>query len=383
MNISKHVEAMPASGIRAMFDLAAKYDDVVSFCIGEPDFETPQNVIEAGKFALENGYTKYVPNSGIPELREAIAEKMRRENGIDVKAENVMINNGACQSLMSAMQVIMDAGDEIILPDPCFPNYIGQIMLVGAKAVMVGCLEENAFHIKAEDIEKAITPRTKAIVLNSPCNPTGAVLSESELKEIAEVVKKHDLIVISDEPYDTIVFDGKTACSIASFPGMFEHTITINSFSKSHAMTGWRVGYAVAPKNVIDAMILIQESLSSSVNAAAQYAAAQALKGQQETTAYMTAEYEKRRNLLVKGLNEIKGISCIVPEGAFYAFVNIKGTGLTSVELATKLIEEAQVVLTPGSAFGDFGEGYIRISYASSEEKLQEGINRMKKVLNK
>lgn len=382
MNISKRIDNMPASGIRAMFEIAANYDNVISLCIGEPAFETPKNVVEACKSALDNGFTKYVSNSGIQELREAVADKVRKNNNINASAENVMINFGAGQALMSSMQSIMDVNDEILIPDPCFPNYIGYAKLAGIKPVMVNTYEKNKFHITAEEIEKSITPQTKALLLNSPSNPTGAALTEDELKEIAEVVKKYNLIIISDEPYETIIYDDKKHYSIASFPEMLERTITINSFSKTYAMTGWRVGYAVAPKQIVNAMTKLQESLTSSVTSFAQFGALEALTGSQESVRMMKEEYEKRRNLLVKGLNEINGFSCNMPEGAFYAFPNITGTGLSSFDLAKKLIEDVQVVTTPGSAFGNCGEGYLRLSYASDEATLQEGIDRIKTVLN-
>lgn len=381
MNTSIRVNNMPSSGIRAMFEIAAKYDDVISLCIGEPAFQTPKNIIEAAKTALDNGLTKYASNSGVQELREAVADKVSKSNNINVTADNIMITFGAGQALMSSMQSIMDIDDEILIPDPCFPNYVGYAQLAGLRPVMVNTFEKDKFHIKAEEIEKSITAKTKALLLNSPSNPTGAVLSKEELEEIAEVVKKHNLIVISDEPYETILYDDKQHYSIASFPGMFEKVITVNSFSKTYAMTGWRVGYAVAPENIVVSMTKLQESLTSSVTTFAQYGALEALKGSQKSVSTMRKDYEKRRNLLVKGLNEIKGFSCIMPEGAFYAFPNIKGTGLSSFELAKKLVEDVQVVTTPGSAFGDCGEGYLRISYASDEATLQEGIDRIKSVL--
>jgi len=381
MKISNHVECIPASQIREMFELASKYDDVISLCIGEPDFETPANIVEAGVKALRSGYTKYVPNAGIPQLREAVAEKIRINNQVDVTWENVIITFGAGQSLMSTMQVILNPNDEVIVPDPCFPNYLGYISLAGGKPIMAETFEKDRFHITNEAIERVITPNSKAVLINSPSNPTGAVLSTEELQKIAETAKRHNLIVISDEPYDTIIYDGRENHCIASLPGMAEHVIIINSFSKSYAMTGWRIGYTVAPKNIIDAMTKLQESLSSCVTASVQMAAVEALIGPQDAVQNMKCVYEKRRNLFVQGLNEIEGISCIVPEGAFYAFPNITKTHMSSFELAKFFIEEVQVVATPGSAFGDCGEGFLRFSFAASEENLEKGIGRMKKAL--
>ena len=381
MKISRKVSALPASGIRRMFDLAAGYENVINLCIGEPDFDTPEHIIEAGCYALHHGYTKYVANAGLPELREAVAAKMERVNRIPCRTENVMITNGAGQSLMSVIQCVTEPGDEVIVPDPGFPNYLGYMSLARVTPVPAAAKEENEFRLQAEDIEAHITEKTSAIIINSPCNPTGAVMDREELIRIGELAEKYNLNIISDEPYETILYDGRELFSLASVERFRNRVVTVNSFSKSYAMTGWRVGYTVGPAELIRAMTLLQESLTSSVNAAAQYAAAVALDSDQTATVQMKDVYEKRRNTLVKGLNDIRGMSCIRPGGAFYAFVNIKETGMTSMELAQRLIEKCQVVTTPGSAFGNAGEGYIRISYASATEVLQEAVERMKKEL--
>ena len=373
-------DSMPVSGIRKMFALAAEYDNVINLCIGEPDFETPQHIIDAGSYALNHGYTKYVANSGLPILRKAIAEKMVAENGIQCSENNVMVTNGAGQALMSAIQCSLNPGESVIIADPYYPNYLGYFALAGVEVIPVSTKEQEHFHLTANAIRKAMKPSTKAILINSPSNPTGAVLSLDELKAIAELAKEKNLIVISDEPYESIVYDGRKNYSIASLPDMFERTITINSFSKTFAMTGWRVGYAVAEESFIKAMTVMQESLTSSVNAASQYAAYVALKSEKDDVENMRKTYEERAELLSKGLNKIKGFSFTKPEGAFYAFVNIKDTGLTSAEVSQKLIEECQVITTPGSAFGDAGEGYIRISFASSLEILIEALKRIQSV---
>lgn len=373
-------DSMPVSGIRKMFALAAEYDNVINLCIGEPDFETPQHIIDAGSYALNHGYTKYVANSGLPILRKAIAEKMVAENDIQCRENNVMVTNGAGQALMSAIQCSLNPGESVIIADPYYPNYLGYFALAGVEVIPVPTKEQEHFHLTANAIRKAMKPSTKAILINSPSNPTGAVLSLNELKAIAELAKEKNLIVISDEPYESIVYDGRKNYSIASLPDMFERTITINSFSKTFAMTGWRVGYAVAEESFIKAMTVMQESLTSSVNAASQYAAYVALKSERDDVENMRKTYEERAELLSKGLNKIKGFSFTKPEGAFYAFVNIKDTGLTSAEVSQKLIEECQVITTPGSAFGDAGEGYIRISFASSLEILIEALKRIQSV---
>ena len=373
-------DSMPVSGIRKMFALAAEYENVINLCIGEPDFETPQHIIDAGSYALNHGYTKYVANSGLSILRKAIAEKMVAENDIQCSENNVMVTNGAGQALMSAIQCSINPGESVIIADPYYPNYLGYFALAGVEVIPVPTKEQEHFHLTANAIRKAMKPSTKAILINSPSNPTGAVLSLDELKAIAELAKEKNLIVISDEPYESIVYDGRKNYSIASLPDMFERTITINSFSKTFAMTGWRVGYAVAEESFIKAMTVMQESLTSSVNAASQYAAYVALKSEKDDVENMRKTYEERAELLSKGLNKIKGFSFTKPEGAFYAFVNIKDTGLTSAEVSQKLIEECQVITTPGSAFGDAGEGYIRISFASSSEILIEALKRIQSV---
>ncbi len=373
-------DSMPVSGIRKMFALAAEYDNVINLCIGEPDFETPQHIIDAGSYALNHGYTKYVANSGLSILRKAIAEKMVAENDIQCSENNVMVTNGAGQALMSAIQCSLNPGESVIIADPYYPNYLGYFALAGVEVIPVPTKEQEHFHLTANAIRKAMKPSTKAILINSPSNPTGAVLNLDELKAIAELAKEKNLIVISDEPYESIVYDGRKNYSIASLPDMFERTITINSFSKTFAMTGWRVGYAVAEESFIKAMTVMQESLTSSVNAASQYAAYVALKSEKDDVENMRKTYEERAELLRKGLNKIKGFSFTKPEGAFYAFVNIKDTGLTSAEVSQKLIEECQVITTPGSAFGDAGEGYIRISFASSSEILIEALKRIQSV---
>ncbi len=381
MKLSNRIDKLPVSGIRAMFTLAEKYDNTINLCIGEPGFDTPQHIIDKGCWALQNGYTKYVANAGIMPLRKAIADKMNKENGFDIKAENVMVNFGAGQALMETMQVILNPGDDILVPNPCFANYFGYITLAGANAIMVPTYEKDHFHIKADILEKYVTEKTKAVFINTPCNPTGAVTPLEDLEKIAEFAKKHDLIVVSDEPYEKIIFGDHKHVSIATLPGMFERTITVNSFSKTYAMTGWRLGYAVADAEVVKAMVKVQGPLTANVTAAMQVAGEEALTGDQGCIDDMVKEYLKRRDILVKGLNEINGISCIMPEGAFYAFANIQATGMTAKEVAVKLLDEVQVVTTPGDAFGPAGEGFLRFSFAASEEDIVEALKRMKKCL--
>jgi len=381
MKLSEKAKKLPASGIRAMFALAERYENPINLCIGEPGFATPQHIIDKGCWAWNHGYTKYVSNPGMAVLREAVAEKLNRENGFSVRPENVIVTFGANQALFSALQVTLNPGDEVLVPNPCFANYFGYIALAQAVAVPVPTYEADHFHVKAANLEKYITDKTRMVIINSPCNPTGSVTPKEDLIEIAGLAKKHNLIVVADEPYEHILFDGSEHFSIASLPGMFERTITANGFSKTYAMTGWRIGYGVAEEDVVKAMTLVLASTTSNVTAAVQLAAVEALQGSQECVASMNAEYLKRRDILVQGLNEVKGISCIKPEGAFYAFANIQGTGMTSKEVAIKLLEDVQVVTTPGDAFGPAGEGYLRFSFAASEEDIRESLVRIKRCL--
>lgn len=381
MQMSKSALTMPTSGIRAMTVLAAKYDNVLSFGLGEPDFPTPQNIINAGRNALDEGWTKYVANQGIAPLLSALAEKMRKYNGMEyVTEENLHITFGAGQALLLTMETILEPGDEVIVPTPCFPNYFGYIHMAGGTSVIVPTCEENGFRVTAEEIKAKITTRTKAIILNSPCNPTGAVLTEADIRQIAAVAVEHNLIVISDEPYEAIIYDGQKNFSIGSIPEMKDLVITINSFSKSYAMTGWRIGYVAAPVEVREQMTLLQESMGSSVTAACQIAACEAITGSQESVERMRRQYERRRDILVEGLNQVQGFSCIKPGGAFYVFPNVKSFGISSQDLAVKILDQVQVLTTPGSAFGDSGEGYLRFSYASSEETIREGLTRLKRM---
>ncbi len=381
IDISTRALNMPTSGIRAMTVLASKYDNVVSFGLGEPDFPTPKNVVDAGCHALQEGWTKYVANQGIPQVLSALAAKMRSYNGMPyITEDNIHITFGAGQALLLTMETILEPGDEVIIPTPCFPNYFGYVHMAGGKSVVVPTKEENGFRVTASDIKEKITSKTKAILINSPCNPTGSVLEEKDIREIAQVALEYNLVVISDEPYEAIIYDGQKSFSIGSIPEIRDNVITVNSFSKSYAMTGWRVGYVVAPKAVREQMTLLQESMGSSVTAACQVAACEGLLGPQDSVDAMCKEYEKRRNILVEGLNQVKGFSCITPGGAFYAFPNVKSFGIPSQELAEKILDKVQVLVTPGSAFGEGGEGYLRFSYASSEEAIREGIRRLKNM---
>ncbi len=380
MRISQRAKGVPRSGIREMFDMAPKYKNVISLGIGEPGFPTPEHIVEAGAKALYEGHTKYTPNAGISDLRKAIAERASLD-GLSVDQQNVIVTTGAGEAILLALLSTVDPGDEVLLPGPAWPNYFGQVALSGAQLKFVKTYDHDHFHLKAEAIEKAVGERTRAIIINSPSNPTGAVLSEEELEDISRIVLSHNLVVISDETYSNILFDGRKHTSIASLPDMADHTIVTNSFSKTYAMTGWRVGYAIGPSDVISQMAKLQESVSSCVNAAAQQACLVALRGPQDCVKEMVEGYRERRDLLLSGLAELPGIDCLMPEGSFYAFPNITKFGLSSKEFALMLLEKAQVVVVPGTAFGEGGEGYLRVSFCGSIESIKEALSRLQNLL--
>ncbi|MCI8513154.1 MAG: pyridoxal phosphate-dependent aminotransferase [Lachnospiraceae bacterium] len=378
MRISEKAAQIPASGIRKMFQIAAHYPDVVNLCIGEPGFPTPSHIVEAGCRALRDGFTKYTPNAGLLPLREAIAEKLERDNHIRTDPETeLIVTTGSGEAILLALLAAVNPGEEVILIEPCWPNYYGHITLAGARTVTVPARGENGFIPETEQIEQALSSKTRAILINSPSNPTGAVIPGKLLRQICDLVRKHDLVLISDEPYEKFYYGQTAPESPASFEGMKDFCITINSLSKTYAMTGWRVGYAAGPAHMISSMVKLQESVSSCVNAAAQTASAEALKGPQDSVLFMRKEYQKRGELMVDGLNRCHGIQCRMPDGAFYAFADIRGLGLSSQEAAELLIRKTRVIATPGSAFGPAGEGYLRFSFASPEEEIREALRRM------
>lgn len=366
-------------------ELKAKGMDIVNFGVGEPDFDTPEHIKEAAIKAIKEGFTKYTPVGGIDELKEAIIEKLERDNGLKYGKENIIVSCGAKHSLYNIAQALFGPGDEVIIPSPYWVSYPDQVLLNDAQPVIVETYEENDFMLSQEALKEKITPRTKAIILNSPSNPTGFIYTEKALQEIAEVALKHNLYIISDEIYEKLIYDGEKHISIASLSEEIKNrTIVVNGLSKSHAMTGWRIGYAAGPVDIIKAMTKIQSQSTSNPTSIAQKAAVAALRGPQDCVERMRQEFEKRRNYLVAELNKIEGISCKMPKGAFYAFPNIKKIlgkkGInSSMDLSIYLLEKALVALVPGSAFG--AEGYIRISYATSMENLEKGIERIRKAV--
>ena len=382
MKWNQNLKRIKPSSIRKLFDLAQNRKDVISFGIGEPDFITPDHVRDAAKKAIEEGYTHYTPNAGFADLREALAKKLVNFNHITSKPEEVLVTSGGTQALFTAFYTLMNPGDELIVPDPGFLIYGSQVILAGGNPVFLPIREKNNFQIDPDELRKLITTKTKAILLNSPSNPTGMIIKKEVLEEIAFIAKENDLFVISDELYEDILFDGREHLSIASFPEMKERTISIFGFSKSYAMTGWRIAYLTCPEFLIKEMIKIQQNTAVCPNSVTQRAVLHGLQNPQETKTSierMRAAYQERRDVILKGLNEIDGFECLTPEGAFYAFPNITRTGTSSDDLSIYLLDKCGVVAVPGNAFGQYGEGYLRFSFATSVDMIKKGIERIKK----
>lgn len=364
--------------IRAMFDKANAMTDVISMGIGEPDMATPVLVCEACTEALQKGLTHYTPNAGTMMLRQAIAEKSAlKDLGYDPATE-IIITNGGMGALSLLFLVLLEEGDEVLIQDPQWLNYVAQVRYCGGTPVRVPTDLAHNFEMQPDVIESLITPKTKALMINSPNNPTGSVMSRAVMEKIAEIAMKHDILVISDEVYSTLLYDGETAPSIAALPGMKERTAVINSFSKSYAMCGWRIGYVAAPAHIVDRMTKCQENFNACANAPGQYAAAIALE-HPELCEELRRTFAGRREILMEGLSRIPEIRCNHPTGAFYVFPDISSFGLTSEAFCNRLLEEQRVVCIPGSAFGECGEGFIRIAYTCSEADLKEALSRIER----
>ncbi|WP_309088886.1 aminotransferase [Domibacillus sp.] len=380
--VAKSVEKMRPSGIRKFFDLAATMEGVVSLGVGEPDFVTTWSVREAAINSLERGFTSYTANAGLIELRTEIARYMADRFRVSYSPkEEVIVTVGASQALDIAMRAIIDPGDEIIVVEPCFVSYAPLVELTGGHAVTIGTTGETGFKLQPEQLEAVITPKTKAVLLCYPNNPTGTQLDREDLEAIASIVKKHDLLVIADEIYAELAYD-QSHTSIASLSGMRERTILINGFSKGFAMTGWRLGFTCAPEEISRAMLKIHQYTMMCASTPAQYAAVEALQNGMADVESMKKDYRQRRNYMVQSFKEI-GLDCHLPGGAFYVFPSIQSTGLTSEQFAEGLLLEEKVAVVPGSVFGKGGEGYIRCSYASSMSQLQEAIKRISRFLEK
>jgi aminotransferase len=376
VHLSKAVERIEPSGIRRFFDLASSMDNIISLGVGEPDYTTPWNVREASIHSLEKGLTSYTANAGLLELREAISVYMqsRFQTAYDPE-EEIIVTVGASEGLDIALRAVVDPGDEILVVEPCFVSYAPLVSLAGGVPVPVPTSMENNFQVSVEAIKERLTPKTKAIMLSFPNNPTGAVMGREELEKVAALVQEHDLVVFSDEIYAELSYDEEHV-STAALDGMWERTILISGFSKSFAMTGWRVGYVCAPAVYARAMLKIHQYAMMCASTMAQYAALEAMKNGRADMEEMVASYRQRRNYFVKSLREA-GLSCHSPGGAFYAFPSIRSTGLTSEEFAEKLLIEQRVAVVPGHVFGDGGEGHVRCSYAASMKQLEEAVDRI------
>jgi aminotransferase len=379
---SERTNQIAPSGIRRFFDLLASMEGVISLGVGEPDFATPWHIREAAIYSLEKGYTMYTSTLGMPELRQELSRYLKNNYNLDYDPDDeLLITVGVSEGLDLTMRAILDPGDEVIMPDPCFVSYNPCVVLAGGTPIMVPTNEENNFELAAADIEAQVTDKTKAILIGYPANPTGAVMTREKLAQIAEVARHHRLLVISDEIYARLVYGVEHTC-FATLPGMKENTILLGGFSKAYAMTGWRIGYAAANKEVIATMTKIHQYTIMCAPIMGQIAAIEALKSGESSIAEMVEDYNRRRLVMVKGLNDI-GLPCFKPKGAFYAFPSIKVTGMTSEEFAEKLLMEEKVAVVPGSAFGQCGEGYVRCCYATSLAEIEEALTRMGRFVKK
>jgi aspartate aminotransferase len=363
--------------------LEAQGKHIIHLEIGEPDFDTPANIRNAAKTALDKGYTHYGPSPGLPELRKTIAEYMTKHRRVQFNPNQVVVTPGGKPIMFYVIMACVDSGDEVIYPNPGFPIYESVINFVGAEPVPLALKEEKGFRFDIADLKKLITAKTRMLILNSPQNPTGGILTNDDLKEIAALAVKHDLMVLSDEIYSRIIYDGFTHTSIVTFPGMSERTIILDGFSKTYAMTGWRLGFGVMPESLVPSIAQLQINATSCTASFSQIAGIEALVGPQEEVVKMVAEFKRRRDVIVDGLNTIPGVRCLKPLGAFYVFPNITATGKPSKFLADYLLNEAGVAALSGTAFGAFGEGYLRFSYANSVENIQIALERVRAALAK
>jgi aminotransferase len=380
--ISHRVASVPPSGIRRFFDIAATMPDVISLGIGEPDFVTPEPILREGLASLQRGETGYTSNSGTIELRTGLSEHLLKLYGVEYNPETeLLITVGVSEAMYLALTAVIDPGDEVIVPQPCFVAYAPEVVFAGGVPVPIATQVENEFQVTGEEIAAKITDKTKAILIGYPNNPTGAVMSRERLREIARLAEKHDLLVISDEIYDRLVYGIEHTC-FSALPGMKERTILLGGFSKDYAMTGWRIGYVAAPAEVLAATRKVHQYTIMSAPTTGQAAALVALKHGEEHVQKMVAEYDRRRKLIVSGCNAL-GLDCFEPRGAFYAFPSIAKTGMTDDEFAEKLLAEEQVAVIPGNAFGAGGNGFVRMAYAQSYEKIEQALERMRRFMQR
>lgn len=383
---SKRSQKLGVSGIRVIFEKAQSIPDVIRLEFGEPDFDTPQNIKDAAIRAISTGRTKYTSGAGIMELRRAISRKLESENEVSYDAgKEIVVTAGATAGINLSLLASLDEGDEILVPNPGWATYVYAVKLVGANPILYDLSPKSGYSFDREMTERQVTPKTKAILINSPSNPMGSVYSRRDIQNIANFAIGHDFTVLSDEVYEKFLYGDSASdlrhFSIASLPEMKDRTITINSFSKTYAMTGWRIGYVAANKSIAEAMMKINTAAASCISSISQFAALEALNGPQESVTKMIETYRNRRDVTVRKLNEIRGFHCDLPSGAFYTFPEIQGTGYSSPDLSTKILEEAHVATVPGSAFGTNGEGHIRIAYANSLSKIELALERIAKIM--
>ncbi|MFG6384619.1 MAG: aminotransferase class I/II-fold pyridoxal phosphate-dependent enzyme [Lachnospiraceae bacterium] len=382
--LSNRIVNIPFSGIRKFFDIAAEMTDVISLGVGEPDFDTPWHVRDEGIYSLEKGRTAYTSNAGLKELKMEIAKYLERKFQVFYNYDTeMMITVGGSEAIDIAMRAMLDPGDEVLIPQPSYVSYEPCAVLANGIPVIINLKEENEFRLTAQELEEAITPKTKLLVLPFPNNPTGAIMEKKDLEAIAEIVKKYDIFVLSDEIYAELTYlEGQEHVTIASLPGMRERTILINGFSKAYAMTGWRLGYACAPKIILEQMLKIHQYAIMCAPTTSQYAAVEAVRNGDKDVIEMREEYNRRRRYMMHRYQEM-GLQCFEPFGAFYTFPSIQKFNMTSDEFATKMLQEEKVVVVPGTAFGTCGEGFLRISYAYSLESLKEALDRMERFIQK
>ncbi len=380
--LSDKVIKIKPSGIRKFFDLVQEMPDAISLGVGEPDFDTPWHIREEGIFSLEKGRTFYTSNAGLMELRKAIAGYLERKLKLHYDpVHEILVTVGGSEGIDLALRAMLNAGDEVILPEPCYVSYLPCIELADGVPVTIELKEENAFKLTPEELRAAITDKTKILILPFPNNPTGAIMTKEELEPIADIVKEHDLFVISDEIYSELTYQGEH-CSIASFPGMQERIIVINGFSKAFAMTGWRLGYTAGPQLILEQMTKIHQFAIMAAPTTSQYAAVEAMNNGDDDVDLMRKSYNQRRRFVLQKFKDM-GLSCFEPEGAFYTFPCIKEFGMSSDEFASRFLKEEKVAVVPGTAFGDCGEGFLRISYAYSIEELKEALGRLERFVNR
>ena len=381
--IADKAASLQPSGIRKYFDIVAEMDDVISLGVGEPDFDTPWHIRDEGIYSLEKGRTFYTSNSGLKELRMEIAAYLQRTQGLEYHyLSQIFVTVGGSEAIDLAMRAMINPGDEVLIPQPSYVSYEPCVVMADGKPVVIELKEENQFRLTPEELEAAITPKTKILVMPFPNNPTGAIMEREDLEKLVPIIEKHDLFVVSDEIYGELTYGGKKHVSIAALPGMQERTILINGFSKAYAMTGWRLGYACGPKEVIGQMVKIHQYCIMCAPTTSQYAAVEALRNGDEDVRRMRESYDERRRFVLFTLKEM-GLPCFEPEGAFYVFPCIREFGMTSDEFATNLLKEEKVAIVPGTAFGNCGEGYLRISYAYSIESLKKALKRLENYVRR